>query len=147
MNNSLNSKIRSIVPHLSLDIPATGVVAGATGGELAQLLSKAMQAQGVAILAMTYPDVDERNHRSLDSLAHQLTAHGFSEISSLIHAQTPFLLFDNLSHCMKVYHEIQLDSAAISAQLYYAGDHGMTAEKAIDAILHPQGKSELAHAA
>ncbi|KWU23436.1 hypothetical protein AS149_37235 [Burkholderia cenocepacia] len=64
-----------------------------------------------------------------------------------MHAETPFLLFDDLAACLKVHHEIQLDSVAISAQLFFAGLHGHLAELAIDALLHPAEKPELAHAA
>jgi phosphoribulokinase len=143
MKSNLNSKLQSLLPTFA----AKSDVAGLNGGEMALLLTKSLEKQGIAILVLTYPEVDARNHRSLDSLSHKLQAHGFGEIASLVHAETPFVMFDDLASCMKVYHEIQLDSVAISAQLFYAGLHGHSAEKAIDALLHPVEKPVLAHAA
>lgn len=143
MQSNLASKLQPLVPTASIK----SNVAGLNAGEMALALSKTLQEQGVAILVLTYPQVDERNHRSLDSLTHLLQAHGFDDIAELVHAQTPFLLFDDLHGCMKVYHEIQLDSVAISAQLFYGGLHGLAAEQVIDLVLHPVEKPELAHAA
>ncbi|WP_322106739.1 hypothetical protein [Paraburkholderia sp. J41] len=145
--NSLISKLDSIIPQLHIEASASEDVAGLTAGEMAHLLSKVLQTQGIAIISITYPSVDARNHRSLDSLVHKLLAHGFGDVADLIRGDVPFLLFDDLSKCMRVHHEIQLDSVAISGQLFYAGEHGMAAERAIDALLHRADKPELSHVA
>ena len=118
---------------------------GCSASELTALLSKLL-VPGIAILAISYPEVDQRNHRSLDTLTHKLRAHGFGMAADSIAAGSPYILFDDLTQGMKVLHEIQQDSFAISARLYFDGREGADAEAAIGAILHPAEKPELAHA-
>jgi hypothetical protein len=121
---------------------------GATPSEMNTLLSKLLQSSGIAFLTISYPEVDERNHRSLDTLTHKLIAHGFSDAADLVKANSPYILFEDLNECMKVLHEFQQDSFAISARLYFKGLDGAAAEHALNAILHPvETKPELAHAA
>jgi hypothetical protein len=119
---------------------------GCSASELTALLSKLL-VPGIAILSISYPEVDERNHRSLDTLTHKLRAHGFSMAAESVAAGSPYILFDDLAQAMKVLHEFQQDSFAISAHLYFDGKQGSEAEAALNAILHPAEKSELAHAA
>ena len=120
---------------------------GCSAHEVKTLLSKMLAPHGIAILSISYPEVDERNHRSLDTLVHKLIAHGFEKSAENIKAFAPYILFEDLSQCLKVLHEIQQDSAAISVHLYFAGEQGAAAEDAIDKILHPAEKPQLAHAA
>lgn len=121
---------------------------GATASDMNRLLSKMLQSSNIAFLTISYPEVDERNHRSLDTLTHKLIAHGFSDAAALVKANAPFILFEDLSECMKVLHEFQQDSFAISARLYFKGLDGAPAEQALNTVLHPvETKPELAHAA
>jgi hypothetical protein len=120
---------------------------GCSASDVTSLLSKMLAPSGIAVLAISYPEVDERNHRSLDTLAHKLIAHGFNEAAENVKAYAPYILFEDLAECMKVLHEFQQDSFAISARLYYNGIEGAKAEAALNAILHPAAKPVLAHAA
>jgi hypothetical protein len=120
---------------------------GCSASDVTSLLSKLLAPSGIAVLAISYPEVDERNHRSLDTLAHKLIAHGFNKAAGNVKAYAPYILFEDLAECMKVLHEFQQDSFAISARLYYNGIEGAPAEAALNAILHPAEKRVLAHAA
>jgi hypothetical protein len=75
---------------------------GCSASDVTSLLSKMLAPSGIAVLAISYPEVDERNHRSLDTLAHKLIAHGFNEAAENVKAYAPYILFEDLAECMKV---------------------------------------------
>jgi hypothetical protein len=106
------------------------VVASLTADEVRCALSAAM-GEGVALVHVAYPSVDSRNHKSLESLVSQLSGHGFTETAALVHEEVPYLAFKDLREALHVYQEIQKDSMAISASLYYGGVNGLRAEAAI----------------
>jgi phosphoribulokinase len=109
--------------------PAKGV-ASLTADEVRCALSAAM-GKGVALVHIAYPSVDSRNHKSLESLVSQLSGHGFTETAALVHEEVPYLAFKDLKEALHVYQEIQKDSMAITASLYYAGVTGLQAEATI----------------
>jgi hypothetical protein len=84
---------------------------------------------GLAILHIHYPEVDSRNHKSLDTLVAALSGHGFAAVAELIAEQTPVFMTGNLEAANRVLHEIQRDSVAISATLMYCGLTGTAAEE------------------
>jgi hypothetical protein len=106
------------------------VVASLSADEVRCALSTAM-GSGVALVHVSYPNVDSRNHKSLESLVSQLSGHGFAETATMVHEEVPYMVFKDLKKALNVYHEIQKDSVAISASLYYAGVTGLQAEAAI----------------
>ena len=120
---------------------------GCDASEMNRLISKMLATNGIAFLTISYPEVDERNHRSLDTLAHKLIAHGFSMAADAVKSKAPYILFGDMAECLKVLHEFQQDSFAISARLYFDGIDGGAAEAALLNVLHTAEKPELAHAA
>jgi hypothetical protein len=106
------------------------VVTALTSDQVRSALSAAL-GNGVALMHVSYPNVDSRNHKSLESLVSQLSGHGFAETASMVHEEVPYLVFKDLKKALHVYHEIQKDSVAISASLYYSGVEGLLAETAI----------------
>jgi hypothetical protein len=135
----------SIQSLFGLSQPCSTLGCGAS--DITSILSKMLAPSAIAILAISYPDDDQCNHRSLDTLAHKLIAHGFNKAAETVKNYGPYILFEDLAECMKVLHEFQQDSFAISARLYYNGIEGAKAEAALNAILHPAEKPVLAHAA
>jgi len=107
------------------------VVTALTADQMRCALSDAMSAEGMALVHISYPSVDSRNHKSLESLVSQLSGHGFTESARMLHEEVPYLVFKDPMKALKVYHEIQKDSMAITASLYYAGWSGQQAETAI----------------
>lgn len=84
-----------------------------------------------AFVHMHYADVDNRNHKSLDSLVHILEDSGFGEFAEIIHQQQPYVAFVNPQNALKVYHFVNDHSAAINVNLVYKGCKNKEAEDQI----------------
>ncbi|MDN0082912.1 hypothetical protein QU487_09105 [Crenobacter sp. SG2305] len=124
--NTLNDNLASLLASKS-----TKNVASIDQAEIPLLLSQLLGSQELVVLSLTYPDVDDRNHKSLLTLVQQLASHGMKDSATYVDAQSPYLLFNDLRKALVVYHEIQKDSVAIGVSLYYAGLTGAAAEQAI----------------
>jgi len=124
--NALNDNLTSLLAG-----QGTKNVARIDQGEIPLLLSQLLASQERAVLSLTYPDVDGRNHKSLATLVQQLASHGMKDSAAHVDAQAPYLLFDDLRKALVVYREVQHDSVAIGVSLYYAGLTGAAAEHAI----------------
>ena len=74
-----------------------------------------------AFFHMYYADVDNRNHKSLDSLVHILEDSGFDKFASIIKNQQPYIVFENPEEALKTYHFVNEHSAAINVNLVYKG--------------------------
>jgi hypothetical protein len=94
-------------------------------------LSSLLASHSVAFIHLTFPSVDNVNHKSRDNLVSRLSGHGFAETAELVANEQPYLAFDDLQKAVRVYHEIQQDSMAVGAALYYAGNVGLAAVEAI----------------
>lgn len=101
--------------------------------EMARQVSK-MQAGNGATLVLSYPNVDARNHKSLDALTAVLSGHGMPRVAALLHDEKPFVMIDNALAALKVYREIQMDSFAIGVSLFFNGKGGSEAEAEIQAL-------------
>jgi hypothetical protein len=97
--------------------------------------SKLMEKEGVAVIHIDYPKFEGRSHNHVDLLVSALTGHGMSESAILVAQHSPTLVTDNLEKALRIYQEIQHDSLAISASLYYAGLSNHAAELAIQQVL------------
>jgi hypothetical protein len=102
---------------------------GLSHNDVFQAFAREMGGTPMAILHMHYPEVDERNHKSLDTLVAALSGHGFTAVADSVAGQTPVLVTYNLEMANRVLHEIQRDSVAISATLWYRGLTGVAAEE------------------
>jgi hypothetical protein len=89
------------------------------------------------LIYLTYPKVDELNHKSRDMLVSKLSGHGFAETAELVEKECPYLAFNDKKKALKVYHEIQRDSLAVGATLYYKG---LTDLAAVNLILDENPK-------
>lgn len=136
----LNDKMQALVP------TAFGQNVVALSSEQVRAgFSKMLEQQGIALIHVAYPAVDVRNHKSLDTLVSQLSSHGFAETANLVAQELPYLVFDDLTKALRIYHEIQKDSIAITASLYFAGLTGIQAEEAIKAKVHVHEAPDFAH--
>ncbi len=93
-------------------------------------------ASPVAVLHMLYPRTDARTHRSLDHLVGALRNHGLHEVATLVEREAHYLVFKDAAQAWRALHEIRHDSLAIGVHLYYRGQTGDGAEKALDADAH-----------
>jgi hypothetical protein len=84
-------------------------------------LSKLIGDTNNVLIYLTYPKVDQLNHKSRDTLVSKLSGHGFAETAELVEKECPYLAFNDKKKALKVYHEIQRDSMAVGATLYYKG--------------------------
>lgn len=123
-------KMKNIFPD------ATGTnVFGLNAEQIRVGLSTMLAPHSVAFIHLTFPAVDNVNHKSRDNLVSRLSGHGFSETAELVANEQPYLAFDDLRKAVKVYHEIQQDSMAVGASLYFAGSVGLAAVEAIHSQL------------
>lgn len=127
----------SILSKIQEKISATSneVVFGLSSDDIRTTLAELIAPQDIAFIHLTYPSVDNFNHKSRDSLVAKLSGHGFMETAELVSNETPYLTFKDLLKALKVYHEIQQDSAAVSASLYYSNKKDFAAVEAIQAKL------------
>ena len=114
-----------------MNIASNVQVTGLDRYDMAREFSKMQGGRG-AVLVLTYPKVDARNHKSLDALTAALSGHGMPRVAGLLHDEMPFLVIDNAVAAMKVYQEIQRDSLAIGVSLFFKGESGSDAERLIE---------------
>lgn len=107
------------------------IVAAFTAQPVAQ-----QEARPVAVLHMLYPRTDARTHRSLDHLVGALQNHGLHDVATLVAREAHYLVFKDVVQAWRTLHEIRHDSLAIGVHLYYRGQSGDAAEKALDADAH-----------
>lgn len=84
-----------------------------------------------AFLHMHYDEVDNVNHKSLDSLVHLLEDSGFGEFAEIIHYQKPYVVFSNPQDALRAYHFVNDHSAAINANFVYKGHQNKEAEEVL----------------
>lgn len=84
-----------------------------------------------AFVHMYYDEIDNRNHKSLDSLVHVLDDSGFGEFAHIIQHQQPYVVFSSPVDALKVYEFVNDHSAAINANLVYKGHQNKEAEEQI----------------
>lgn len=80
---------------------------------------------------MYYPEVDNRNHKSLDSLVHILEDSGFDKFANIIKNQQPYIVFESPGEALKIYHFVNEHSAAINVNIVYKGYQNKEAEEEI----------------
>lgn len=100
--------------------------------DMARAYSTQLPGSG-AVLLLSYPNVDARNHKSLDALTAALSGHGMPRVAALLHDETPFVVLDDAAAALRVFHEIERDSLAIGVSLFFKGESGAEAERAIQA--------------
>lgn len=130
MNRSLQEKLQPILS----DFQAFEKVAGVQHGHIPALLTKVLAPNGIVFLHINYAAENAISHKSLAALENQLRTLCMVDSADLISQQVPYLLFDDLSKALSVYHEIQKDSTAISVTIHYAGYVGTAAEDAIKTV-------------
>jgi hypothetical protein len=84
-----------------------------------------------AFVHMYYDNVDNLNHKSLDSLVHLLEDSGFNQFAEIIHHQQPYVVFSNPQDALKVYEFVNDHSAAVNANLIYKGHQNKEAEQEV----------------
>lgn len=72
-------------------------------------------------LHIDYPEVDERNHKTLDALRSKLSRAGMTDVADALAEQPSYLFYTDLSRLVKIYHEIENDSVGITVELHYRG--------------------------
>lgn len=98
---------------------------------MAREFSKTQGGKG-ATLVLSYPKVDERNHKSLDALTAAISGHGMAGVAAQLHDELEFLVIQDAVAALKVYREIQRDSLAIGVSLFFDGHSGSVAEQRIE---------------
>lgn len=98
-----------------------------------------------AFVHMYYDNIDNRNHKSLDSLVHVLEDSGFGQFAQIIHDQQPYVEFTNPEDAVKVYQFVNDHSAAINATLVYKGLENKVAEEQVKKDFPKEKPSHLIH--
>ncbi len=83
------------------------------------------------VMVIQYPVEDDKNHKSRDELVRHLHDAGFHHAAEAIDNNAVFLRGTDPKEALKVYHQIEQHSAAISADLYYKGYVNDDIKKAI----------------
>jgi hypothetical protein len=109
---------------------------------MAREFSKTQAGKG-ATLVLSYPEVDLRNHKSLDALTAALSGHGMATVAAQLHDEAEFLVVEDSVSALKVYREIQRDSLAIGVSLFFDGVSGSAAERLIESRI-PHAHDSLA---
>jgi hypothetical protein len=94
-----------------------------------------------AIVHLHYDQIDEKNHKSLNTLVHVLEDSGMHDIAKIVADQKPYAVLDNPQMALNLNNFINEHSAAISSSLYYKGVRNNEA----DALIHkefPPAKEE-----
>ena len=98
---------------------------------LHQILKQVSLDMSDALLYIHYEQIDEKNHKSLNSLVHYLQDIGQTEVAELLNQHAHYLEFFKPMEAMKLYHLINDHSVAINATLVYAGLENQEAEHKI----------------
>lgn len=83
------------------------------------------------ILQISYDDVDEKNHKSLNTISHMMGEAGFNEIGELLSNHKYVIEVNNVEYGLHAHQFLNEHSAAIASILIYKGKTGQEAENII----------------
>ncbi|MDN0076584.1 hypothetical protein QU481_17085 [Crenobacter sp. SG2303] len=124
------TKFAALLGTAEQDTKATSVMALPREDALAAL-TKLMEPQNIAAILIDYPSFEGHSYNQIDLLVSALVGHGMKESADLVQQHTPLLVTDKPEKALKIYQEIQRDSLAVTASLYFAGQRDHDAEQAI----------------
>jgi hypothetical protein len=99
-----------------------------------------------SILHLHYDQIDEKNHKSLNSLLHVLEDSGYKDIADVMETQRHYIIIDNPLVAIKINDFINEHSAAVSSSLYYKGHANSQAVELIHKDFpKPKDESPISH--
>lgn len=84
-----------------------------------------------AFIHIHYDQIDEKNHKSLNTIVHSLGESGYHEFADVVEGHKPYAVFENANEALHAYEFINEHSAAVNASLYYKGLQNAQAETLI----------------
>lgn len=98
---------------------------------LSEVLMESSKHTKEVILHIHYDQIDEKNHKSQEKIAHLMGEAGFQEIGQVIEEHGAYVYISDEEYALHAHNFLNEHSAAVSSTIYYKGIHSTQAEEVL----------------